>query len=167
MDQGTCISFSKRYIFTIPFYITVYRTPLLPTRSLLAWRPWSFRSWVPSGSRPDRAPAGVTGLRLELVRFFCLSVFNSWTLKTFHELKLFWFQQVKSCKVLHIFLRLYEVCAKALKKRLCLACSTCNVCQLSPCPQTFGNFRVFFLKTCIYSGDPGGANIYMGLNVAI
>lgn len=38
---------------------------------------------------------------------------------TFHESKLFWFQQVKSCKgppIFFFFLRLYEVCAKALKK---------------------------------------------------
>lgn len=32
MDQGTCISFSKRYIFTIPFLYHIYNTSLLPNR---------------------------------------------------------------------------------------------------------------------------------------
>lgn len=34
---------------------------------------------------------------------------------TFYELKLFLFQQVEPCKGQHIFFKIYEVCAKALK----------------------------------------------------
>lgn len=53
-DQGTCVSFSKRYIFTIPFfYITVSSTPLLPNRlfpspplfELLLFSTFKFQAW--------------------------------------------------------------------------------------------------------------------------
>lgn len=70
------------------------------------------------------------------------------------------------------FLRLYEVCAKALKKKNASALPAIHamyvsfVSVLRHCPSLCPCFPFFFFLS-IYSGVPRGSNIYVELNVAI